>query len=151
MWAHVKSKGLQNPDRKRYICPDNELSPFLGQDEFEMFQLGGKLKHHIISKKVEEESAKGQEPPEENEPREKLSTDLSQSDELTQQTEIPTESETPAQTYAETSDESIRAPRSDWPPSCWLNSLTYLLNSLFYNRQYRKIMDSQVLLFAIAA
>ena len=48
MWIYIKEEGLQDPNDKRQIVPDEKLEPLFGNKEpLSMFRLSGVLAKHL--------------------------------------------------------------------------------------------------------
>jgi upstream activation factor subunit UAF30 len=57
---YIKDKGLQNPENKRHILPDQKLAGLLNsndQDEVTYFNLQKYMKHHFPSSKSQQQTA----------------------------------------------------------------------------------------------
>ncbi len=49
VWAYIKKYDLQDPDDRRTIIPDDELSPIIGSKPINMMKMTGKISKHILS------------------------------------------------------------------------------------------------------
>lgn len=50
VWVYIKAKKLQDKKDGRMVNPDAKLAKVLGKKKLSMFQFGGKLSAHVITK-----------------------------------------------------------------------------------------------------